>query len=50
VKRREFIAGLMFAAAMGRAQAQQTGKFTGSQSVIPSSQLPISIRRARGPS
>jgi len=26
VRRREFIAGLMFAAAMGRAQAQQTGK------------------------
>jgi hypothetical protein len=26
VKRRDFIAGLMFASAMGRAQAQQTGK------------------------
>ena len=26
MRRRDFIAGLMFAAAMGRAQAQQTGK------------------------
>jgi hypothetical protein len=52
MRRRDFIAGLMFAAAMGRAQAQQNrlGKFTGSHSLIPRPPLPISLRRAEGPS
>ena len=48
MRRRDFIAGLMFAAAMGRAQAQQTGKvyrIAFANPVVPVADI---IRRARG--
>jgi putative ABC transport system substrate-binding protein len=48
MRRREFIAGLMFAAAMGRAQAQQTGKVYRIAFAHPSAPVADQNRASKG--